>query len=102
VWAFVGLCVGMMGILSTFGVFWAYASGLLGGAAAASGLAFINTSSQLGAFLGPITVGYLKQSSQTFNSGLLLLSGCAVATALIAVSLRSAAPQGAAVVPQAA
>jgi ACS family tartrate transporter-like MFS transporter len=102
VWAFIGLCIGMMGILSTFGVFWAYASGLLGGAAAASGLAFINTSSQLGAFLGPITVGYLKQSSQTFNSGLLLLSGCAMATALIAVSLRSATAQGAAVIPQAA
>jgi ACS family tartrate transporter-like MFS transporter len=89
VWSFVGLCLGMTGILSTFGVFWAYASDLLGGRAAASGLAFINTSSQLGAFLGPICLGYLKQASQTFNSGLLLLSVCAIATALIALSLRS-------------
>jgi ACS family tartrate transporter-like MFS transporter len=100
-WAFVGLCLGMMGILSTFGVFWAYAGGLLGGAAAAGGLAFINTSSQLGAFLGPICVGYLKQTSQTFNSGLLLLSACAVATALIALSLRNARTQEAAVISQA-
>ncbi len=100
-WAFVGLCLGMMGILSTFGVFWAHASDLLGGAAAASGLAFINTSSQLGAFLGPICVGYLKQTSQTFNSGLLLLSACAIATALIALSLRNARTQAAAVISQA-
>jgi len=100
-WAFVGLCLGMMGILSTFGVFWAYAGDLLGGAAAAGGLAFINTSSQLGAFLGPICVGYLKQASQTFNSGLLLLSACAVVTALIALSLRNARTQAAAVISQA-
>jgi ACS family tartrate transporter-like MFS transporter len=100
-WAFVGLCLGMMGILSTFGVFWAYAGDLLGGAAAAGGLAFINTSSQLGAFLGPICVGYLKQASQTFNSGLLLLSACAVVTALIALSLRNARTQEAAVISQA-
>jgi len=100
-WAFVGLCLGMMGILSTFGVFWAYAGDLLGGAAAASGLAFINTSSQLGAFLGPICVGYLKQASQTFDSGLLLLSACAVATALIALSLRNVRTQEAAVISQA-
>lgn len=99
-WAFVGLCVGMMGILSTFGVFWAYASDLLGGAAAASGLAFLNTSSQLGAFLGPICVGYLKQASQTFNSGLLLLSACAVATALIALLLRHPHAPEAAVISQ--
>jgi ACS family tartrate transporter-like MFS transporter len=101
-WAFVGLCLGMMGILSTFGVFWAYAGDLLGGAAAASGLAFINMSSQLGAFLGPYCVGYLKQASHSFNSGLLLLSACAAVTALIAVSLRNAPTREAAVVSQGA
>ena len=100
-WTFVGLCLGMTGILSTFGVFWAYAGDLLGGPAAASGLAFINTSSQLGAFLGPICVGYLRQASQTFNSGLLLLSACAVATALIALSLRNTRAPEAAVISQA-
>jgi cyanate permease len=58
-------------------------------------------SSQLGAFLGPYCVGYLKQASHSFNSGLLLLSACAAVTALIAVSLRNAPTREAAVVSQA-
>jgi ACS family tartrate transporter-like MFS transporter len=51
---FVGLCVAAAGMLSTFGVFWAHANDLLGGAAAAGGLAFLGAASQLGGFLGPI------------------------------------------------
>jgi MFS family permease len=86
---FVGLCVAALGMLSTFGVFWAHAGDLLGGAAAAGGLAFINTASQLGGFVGPIAVGYLRQSTQSFSASLLVLAGGALATGLIALSLKN-------------
>ncbi len=64
---FVGLCVAATGMLSTFGVFWAHASDLLGGAAAAGGLAFINTASQLGGFVGPMAVGVSAPDDAEFQ-----------------------------------
>jgi len=94
---FVGLCVAAAGMLSTFGVFWAHANDLLGGAAAAGGLAFINTASQLGGFLGPTAVGYLRASTHSFSSALLVLAASALFTGIVALGLRNAAPSPAAV-----
>src|SRR5215472_6709274 len=93
--AFLGMCIAAAGILSTFGVFWAYANDLLGGAAAAGGLAFINTASQLGGFLGPVTVGYLRQSTQSFTESLFVLAGCSFVTAMVALALKKPPPQSA-------
>ena len=95
--AFAGLCIAAMGILSTFGVFWAYAGDLLGGRAAAGGLAFINTASQLGGFLGPSAFGYLRKTSGNFSEGLLMLAAGALLTAIIslAVKARPATPRSA-------
>jgi MFS family permease len=86
---FVGLCIAAAGMLSTFGVFWAHASDLLGGAAAAGGLAFINTASQLGGFLGPTTVGYLSKSTHSFSSSLLVFAASALFVGLVALWLRN-------------
>jgi len=86
---FIGLCVAALGMFSTFGVFWAHASDLLGGSAAAGGLAFINTSSQLGGFLGPTAVGYLRQTTQSFSESLLVLAAVSLATTLVALTLKN-------------
>jgi MFS transporter, ACS family, tartrate transporter len=94
--AFLGMCIAAAGILSTFGVIWAYANDLLGGAAAAGGLAFINTGSQLGGFLGPIIVGYLRQVTDSFTEGLFVLAGCSFITAMVALALKKPPPESAA------
>jgi MFS transporter, ACS family, tartrate transporter len=86
---FLGLCVAATGMLSTFGVFWAHANDLLGGAAAAGGLAFINTASQLGGFVGPIAVGYLRQATQNFSESLLVLAAGALLTGIVALALKN-------------
>jgi ACS family tartrate transporter-like MFS transporter len=91
--AFLGMCIAAAGILSTFGVFWAYANDLLGGAAAAGGLAFINTASQLGGFLGPTSVGYLRQVTHSFTESLFVLAGCSFLTAIVALALKKPPPQ---------
>jgi ACS family tartrate transporter-like MFS transporter len=91
---FIGLCVAATGMLSTFGVFWAHASDLLGGAAAAGGLAFINTASQLGGFVGPMAVGYLRQTTQSFSESLLVLAGGALMTGIVALALKNETPAG--------
>jgi MFS transporter, ACS family, tartrate transporter len=90
--SFVGLCLGTAGIMSTFGIFWAYAGDLLGGAAAAGGIAFLNTAGQLGGFAGPFVIGYIRQRSHGFNGALLFLSACALLTALVALNLKSRVP----------
>ena len=91
--AFVAMCIAAAGILRTFGVFWAYANDLLGGAAAAGGLAFINTASQLGGFLGPTSVGYLRQTTHSFTESLFVLGGCSFITAIVALALKKPPPQ---------
>lgn len=56
------LCVAAAGINSILGVFWALPAAFLTGAAAAGGIAMINSIGNLGGFLGPYTMGALKQT----------------------------------------
>jgi MFS transporter, ACS family, tartrate transporter len=87
--SYIGICLGTAGIMSTFGVFWAHAADLLGGAAAAGGIAFLNTAGQLGGFLGPFVIGFIRQRTHTFNGGLLFLGACALLTALVVLNLKN-------------
>jgi ACS family tartrate transporter-like MFS transporter len=84
---FVGLCVGTVGIWSTFGVFWAYAGDLLGGTAAAGGLAFMNSLSTLGGLVSPALIGIVRQRSSGFGASLALVAGFAALGALLALLL---------------
>jgi len=88
---FAGICVGVLGIWSIFGVFWAYAGDLLGGAAAAGGLAFVNSLGSLGGVVAPNLLAYARQSSGSFSGSLLVLAGFALVTALLAASLKKLA-----------
>ncbi len=90
--SFVGICLGTAGIMSTFGIFWAYAGDLLGGAAAAGGIAFLNTAGQLGGFAGPFIIGFIRERTHSFNGALLFLAACALLTALVALNLKSRVP----------
>jgi len=87
---FIALCVATAGIWSMFGVFWGYAGGLLGGAAAAGGLAFINSFSALGGFVGPVAIGFVRQQTQSFSSSLFVLAGFSLLTAAAALLVRNA------------
>ena len=77
------ISVAFAGISSALGPFWAIPNAFLGGAAAAGGIALINSTGNLGGFVGPTLMGYMKQATGTFGAGLALLSlGLAVAAAL--------------------
>jgi MFS transporter, ACS family, tartrate transporter len=89
---FAGICVGVLGIWSMFGAFWAYAGDILGGAAAAGGLALINSVGSLGGFVAPNVLAYTaKAAGGSFSGSLLVLSAFALVTALLAASLRQVA-----------
>jgi ACS family tartrate transporter-like MFS transporter len=84
---FAGICIGVVGIWSIFGVFWAHAGDLLGGAAAAGGLAFINSLGSLGGVVAPNVLAYARGATGSFSGSLLALAAFALLTALLASAL---------------
>jgi MFS transporter, ACS family, tartrate transporter len=81
--AFFALCLAASGIWSTLGPFWSMPTAFLSGTAAAGGIALVNSVGNLGGFVGPYVIGYVKGITGTFTSGLLVLA----ATLLVAGAL---------------
>ena len=52
------------------------------GTAAAASIAAINSVGNLGGFVGPYVVGWIKDTTQSFEAGLYFLSACAVLAAI--------------------
>ena len=86
VWTCLAIC--HLGQRTVQAVFWSIPPAFLGGAAAAAGIAFINSVGNLGGQIGPWLMGTLKGSTGSYNPGLLVLAGALVLEALIVLSLR--------------
>lgn len=69
------ICLAACGIYAALAVFWTLPSSLLRGAAAAGGLALLNSFSNLGGFFGPAVMGWAKQQTGNFTLGMSLLAG---------------------------
>ena len=82
--AFGLLCVAASGIWGSLGVFWSMTSTFLAGPSAALGIAVINTLAQVGGFIGPTSVGFIKDRTGNFSLALAVLAGFALLAALIA------------------
>jgi ACS family tartrate transporter-like MFS transporter len=85
------LSLASAGLLSVHGPFWPLPSKFLTGAAAAGGIALINSLSNLSGFVGPYAIGLLSGASGNFRSGLLLLAIVPLAGVALALRLRHAA-----------
>jgi sugar phosphate permease len=85
--AMVGLILAVTGVVTALPMFWALPTSFLGGAAAAAGLAMINCMGNLSGFCSPAIMGFLKTSTGTLNSGLLLVAGCQILSALLVVGV---------------
>jgi len=90
--SFLGLCIATLGIWSMFGVFWAYAGDLLGGAAAAGGFALINSASALGGFVAPVLMGVVRERTHSFSGALLLLAALALSAAFTSLFVSAPRP----------
>lgn len=82
-----GMNLAVAGVVTAVPMFWALPTSFLGGTAAAAGIALVNCTGNLGGFFSPAIVGYLKTHTGTLNSGLYLISGCMLASALLIVTL---------------
>jgi len=78
------LAVGLFFLLGVHGVFWTMPAALLGGTAAAAGIAMINSLGNLGGFAGPYFVGLLKDATGSTDAGLVGLAAILVVGAFVA------------------
>jgi ACS family tartrate transporter-like MFS transporter len=98
VMAIVMLSIGLFFLLGGHGVFWTMPAALLSGAAAAAGIALINSIGNLGGFAGPYLVGLVKDATGSTNGGLVVLAiilavGAVLATRVTHVRQMEAEPE---------
>jgi ACS family tartrate transporter-like MFS transporter len=82
------LSLAAMGVWGTLGPFWALPTAFLTGRAAAGGVALVNSVANIGGFVGPTVVGYVRDATGSFASGLWLLAAGLAAGAAITLCLR--------------
>ena len=81
------LSVAGFGIFGCLPVFWTFPTAFLSGAAAAGGIALINSIGNLAGFAGPYAMGRLKDLTGTYTAGLLSLSAVGFIAMLIVLAL---------------
>lgn len=89
--AMVGLTMAVIGLSSVRPAFYSLPSRYLTGAAAADGLAFINSVGSLGGYVGPWMVGVLKDETGSFEAGTLAMAGMLVVAAALTLLLKRVA-----------
>ncbi len=82
------LALAFSGIKSVLGPFWAISTALLTGTAAAGGIAWINSVGNLGGFVGPTLVGYIRRVTGSYTSALAALAVVLVILGSLALKLR--------------
>lgn len=84
--ALAALSVATAGILSTFPIFWSLPTAMLGGAAAAAGIAMINSVGNLAGFVAPYLVGVVRDATGSTASGMYLIAASLLAGAVLVVA----------------
>ena len=76
--ALMAFTVAAIGYWGMMGPFWALPTRVLGGQAAAGGIAIITMVGSIGGFLGPYATGYLRDATHGFKAGLFSVAATAV------------------------
>jgi MFS family permease len=74
VWTMVLMCLAGMGIFANTPPFWTWPTSLMGGLAAAGGVALVNSLGNLSGFFAPYLIGAIKRRTGGFQWGLAALS----------------------------
>ena len=89
VWLLVlSFTLSQIGQRSVMSVFWSIPPMVLGGTAAAAGIALINAVGNLGGFFGPSIMGWLRDATGGYGGGFLVLAGALVLAASLVLSLQ--------------
>jgi MFS transporter, ACS family, tartrate transporter len=76
-----------IGHCAAYGPFWSMPSRFLTGAPAAAGIALVVTIANVGGLIGPTIIGAMKDRFGTHGPAFMLLGGCAIVAALLAMGL---------------
>jgi sugar phosphate permease len=83
--AMAALSVATAGILSTFPIFWSLPTAMLGGTAAAAGIALINSLGNLAGFASPYLVGAIRDATHNTADGIYLLAASLIVGAVLVI-----------------
>jgi ACS family tartrate transporter-like MFS transporter len=89
--AVLSLALVPIGHCSAYGPFWSLPARFLTGAPAAAGIALVVTIANVGGFVGPTFMGAMKDRFGTHSPAFMLLGGCGIVAALLALRLRQVA-----------
>ena len=82
------LSVAVMGVIAGYTVFWVVPGTFLTGVAAAGGIALVNSMGNIGGFIAPFAIGWLRQETGSFSQALLVLACGMAAAGVIAFLIR--------------
>ncbi|WP_316213667.1 MULTISPECIES: MFS transporter [unclassified Bradyrhizobium] len=96
--AFAGLATGVIAVLAALTLvnvgissskppLWSMPTMFLSGSAAAAGIATINSIGNLGGFVGPAVIGWIKDRTGSFDGGLYFVAGLLVISAVLTLLL---------------
>jgi MFS family permease len=83
-----GLTAAVVGTNTARAILWTIPTRFLSGIGAAGGLALINSVGTIGGFVGPSIMGFLRDRTGSFNTGLLALSGFLFVSTVLAFMLK--------------
>ena len=83
----VALTIASVGIFSALPIFWTLPTAILTGTAAAGGIAFINSVGNLGGFVGPYAIGWVKDATGSYASGMVVLACTLIGAGILTVAL---------------
>ncbi|MBH3385691.1 MFS transporter [Pseudomonas juntendi] len=84
--AMFALTLASMGLQSMAPIFWSMPTGMLGGVAAAAGIALINSIGNLAGFFSPYLVGWIKTNTGTTASAMYIIAGFVLMAGLVVVA----------------
>jgi D-galactonate transporter len=82
-----GMSLAMAGVTTSLSQFWCLPTALLAGAAAATGIALINSIGNLAGFLGPLTIGWLVDRTGSTDLGVYLLAAVMAGGSLLVLTM---------------
>ena len=91
-WAFLFMCMAAIGVYAPFGVWWSYPTTFLSGSAAAGAIGLINSFGNVGGFVGPYLIGFLKDTTGSYNGGWLYLAFSLTCAGLLILTFKRSVP----------
>ncbi|MEJ1975605.1 MAG: MFS transporter [Acetobacteraceae bacterium] len=99
--AFIAVALALGGLFATGSLFWTLPTTLLGGVAAASAIAFINSSAMVGGFLGPFLIGWIREATGSYTTALVFMAAVLVVGAGVVLTRKPGRDYVARTVPEA-